>query len=112
MVEHVLKGGEMMAAEMLGIMVTKYENLDHIIGVVQASRAAGRPVSIFLTDDGVRFTTDAAFLDLLKAEGTEFSCCDHSCERAGITEKVEGISYGTQYNNAAMLHDSARVLVF
>jgi hypothetical protein len=65
-----------------------------------------------LTDEGVRFTKDKKFQELMKVSGIEFSCCDHSCERAGIHEKTDGISYGSQYNNAAMLHDSARVLVF
>ncbi len=101
-----------MAEEMLGIMVTKYENLEHIAGVAKAARAAGKAVTIFMTDEGVRFTQNPKFLDLLKTGGIEFSCCDHSCERAGIHGKTEGISYGSQYNNAGMLHDSARVVVF
>lgn len=101
-----------MATEMLGIMVTKYENLDHIAGVVKAARAAGKAVTLFMTDEGVRFTRDPKFIELLKVDGVEFSCCDHSCERAGIHDKTTGISYGSQYNNAGMLHDSARVLVF
>ncbi len=99
-------------AEMLGIMVTRYGNLDHIAGVMKAARAAGHPVSVFLTDEGVRFTRDPKFLELLSTTGVEFSCCDHSCERLNIHEKADGIVYGSQYNNAAMLHDSARVLVF
>jgi hypothetical protein len=102
----------MMANEMLGIMVTKYENLEHIAGVVKAARAAGRPVTIFMTDEGVRFTGNPKFLELLNVPGVELSCCDHSCERIGIHDKTEGISYGSQYNNAGMLHDSTRVLVF
>jgi hypothetical protein len=101
-----------MANEVLGIMVTKYENLDHIAGVVKAARSAGKSVSLFMTDEGVRFTTDPMFLDLLKVDGVEFSCCDHSCEQIGIHDKTEGIAYGSQYNNAGMLHDSTRVLVF
>ena len=99
-------------AEMLGIMITKYENLDHIKGVVKAARAAGHPVTIFMTDEGVKFTTDPKFSELLKVDGVEISVCDHSCERLGIHDKTEGISYGSQYNNAGMLHDSARALVF
>ncbi len=101
-----------MAAAMLGIMITKYEHPKHIAGIVRAARAAGRPVTVFLTDEGVRFTKDAAFLELLTLDGVEISSCDHSRERVGIEEKADGISYGTQYNNAAMLQDSARVLVF
>jgi len=101
-----------MADEILGIMITKYENFDHITGVVKAARAAGKSVSIFLTDDGVRFTKDPKFIDLLKGEGVEIACCDHSCERLSIHDKTQGISYGSQYNSACMLHDSARVLIF
>jgi sulfur relay (sulfurtransferase) complex TusBCD TusD component (DsrE family) len=101
-----------MANKLLGIMVTKYENLDHIAGCVKAANKAGHPVQIFLTDEGVRFTRDPKFLELLRIGGVECSVCDHSCERIGIHEKTEGISYGSQYNNAGMLHDSERVLVF
>ena len=99
-------------AEILGIMITRYENLDHIAGIVKAATAAGKNVMIFMTDEGVRFTRDPKFLELLKLDGLDVSACDHSCERIGIHEKTEGISYGSQYNNAGMLHDSARVLVF
>jgi hypothetical protein len=101
-----------MASGMLGIMVTKYENLDHIAGVIRAARAAGKSVSLFMTDEGVRFTTDPKFLELLKIVGVNLSCCEHSCEQVGLQDKTEGITYGSQYNNAGMLHDSARVLVF
>ncbi len=101
-----------MAEEMLGIMITKYENGEHIVGVVKAARAAGKAVSVFMTDEGVRFTRDPRFLDLLKVGGVELASCDHSCERLGIHDKTEGIRYGSQYNNAGMLHDSARILVF
>ena len=45
-------------------------------------------------------------------DGVEISTCDHSGELLGIHEKTEGILYGSQYNNAGMLHDSTRVLVF
>lgn len=100
-----------MADEILGIMITKYENLEHIAGVVKAARATGHPVTIFMTDEGVKFTRDPKFLELLK-DGVEISVCGHSCERIGIHDKSEGISYGSQYNNAGMMHDSSRVLIF
>jgi predicted peroxiredoxin len=101
-----------MANDLLGILVTKYENLDHIAGVVKAARATGKSVTLFMTDEGVRFTRDPKFQELLKVDGVEFTCCDHSCEKLGIHDKTEGIVYGSQYNNAGMLHDSTRVLVF
>ena len=101
-----------MATEMLGIMVTKYENVEHIAGAAKAARAAGKSVVIFMTDEAVRFTQDPQFLELLKVGGVELSCCDHNCGLIGLHEKTDGISYGSQYDNATMLHDSARVLVF
>ena len=101
-----------MASGTLGIMITKYENLQHIVGTVKAARAAGHPVMIFMTDEGVKFTRDAAFLELLKVGGVEISVCEHICEKIGLHDKTEGIVYGSQYNNAGMLHDSERVLVF
>jgi DsrE/DsrF-like family len=101
-----------MADELLGIMVTKYENLEHIAGVVKAARAAGHPVKIFMTDEGVKFSKDPKFLELLNVDDVEISVCGHSCEKNGVDDKTEGISYGSQYNNAGMLHDSARVLIF
>jgi hypothetical protein len=99
-------------ADMLGIMITKHENREHVAGIVKAARAAGKTVMLFLTDEAVRFTLDGKFQELLKIGGVECSVCDHSCERIGLHEKTEGISYGSQYNNAGMLHDSTRVLVF
>jgi len=99
-------------ADMLGIMITKHANREHVAGIVKAARAAGKTVMLFLTDEAVRFTLDGKFLELLKIDGVECSVCDHSCEQIGLHEKTEGISYGSQYNNAGMLHDSTRVLVF
>lgn len=101
-----------MANAKLGIMVTQYANLEHIIGVTKAARAAGHPVQIFMTDEGVKFSRDPKFLELLTVDGVEISVCDHSCERVGLHDKTEGISYGSQYNNAGMLHDNERVLIF
>jgi peroxiredoxin family protein len=101
-----------MTTEMLGIMITKYENLEHIIGVIKAARAANKQVTIFMTDEGVKFMRDPKFLELQKLDGVELLVCEHSCELSGIHDKIDGISYGSQYNNAGMLHDSTRVLVF
>ena len=101
-----------MASAKLGIMVTQYANLEHIIGVTKAARAAGHPVQIFMTDEGVKFSRDPKFLELLNVDGVEISVCDHSCERVGLHDKTEGISYGSQYNNAGMLHDNERILIF
>lgn len=101
-----------MAGTTLGIMITKYANLEHIAGVTQAARNAGYPVAIFMTDEGVKFTKDVAFMELLKTEGVKVTVCEYMCELLGIPERTEGICYGSQYDNAGMLHNSDRVLVF
>jgi peroxiredoxin family protein len=101
-----------MAEKQLGILVTKCEKLEHISGIVRAARRAGHPVRIFLTDEGVRFTRDRSFLELLALDDVEVAVCDHICEVLGIREKVGDITYGSQYDNAGMMHDSERVLVF
>ena len=101
-----------MAHKKLGILITRYANLDHISGVVKAAIQAGHPVRIFVTDEGVKFTRDRNFLELLDLDGVEVAVCDHMCEVLGVKEKAAGITYGSQYDNAGMLHDSERVLVF
>ena len=101
-----------MAGKKLGIIITRHENVDHISGIVKAARAAGHQVQIFLTDAGVRFTTDPKFKELLKIAEVSISCCDHSCEVLQVTEKTEGITYGSQYNHATVLHESDRALIF
>ncbi len=101
-----------MAGNTLGIVITRYKDFDHISGIVKAARKQGHPVVIFMTDEGVRFTTDAKFKELIKMDGVTITCCDHSCEMIKVTEKTEGITYGSQYNHATTLHDSARVLIF
>ena len=101
-----------MAGTKLGIVITRYAGRDHISGIVKAARAAGHPVQIFMTDEGIRFTTDPKFKELLKIAEVGISCCDHSCELLHVTEKTEGITYGSQYDHATVLHDSDRVLIF
>lgn len=101
-----------MAGKKLGIVVTRFENLDHITGIAKAATAAGHTVQVFMTDEGIRFTTDPKFKELLKVAGVTLSCCDHSCELLHVTEKTEGITYGSQYDHASLLHDCDRALIF
>ena len=101
-----------MTGRKLGIVITRYESLDHIMGIVRAARAAGHPVQIFMNDEGIRFTTDPKFTELLTMAEVGISCCDHSCAMLNVNEKTDGITYGSQYDHATLLHDSDRVLIF
>jgi hypothetical protein len=101
-----------MADRQLGILITKNEHLEHISGIIKAARRAGHPVQVFLNDEGVRFSRDPGFLEMLALDGVKCAVCDHFREKLGIEQKTEGITYGSQYDNAVMIHDSVRVLVF
>ncbi len=93
-------------------MVTKHKNAEHILGVVKAAKTAGYAVSIFFTDEAVRFTQDPQMLGLLSLPEVKIACCDHNRKQKSIQEKAEGIFYGSQFDNALMMHKSTRVLVF
>lgn len=99
-------------AKRLGIMITRYENVEHIAGVTKAARTAGHPVQMFLTDEAVKFTRDPRFLELLDLDGVDVAVCEYSCERIGLHDRTDGITYGSQNHNAGMLHDSDRLVVF
>jgi len=101
-----------MADKQLGILITKHENLEHIAGIIRAARRAGHPVQVFLNDEGVRFSLDPGFRELLDLDGVACTVCDHFCGKLGIEEKADCITYGSQYDNAIMMHESERVLVF
>jgi hypothetical protein len=100
-----------MSGKQLGILITKHENLVHVSGIIRAAQRAGHPVRVFLNDEGVRFALDPGFLELLPLDGVAVAVCDHFRERLGIEQKSEGITYGSQYDNAVMLHECERVLV-
>ena len=74
-----------MATETLGIMITKYENIDHITGVVKAARATDKAVLIFMTDEGVRFNasgfTKKPTAYRMEASTITLECCTtaHEC---------------------------------
>jgi len=101
-----------MIKQMLGIMVTKYENRDHILGVIKAAHKAGHPISIFMTDEGVTFAQDREFLNSLSVFNVKLSCCDHNYKQFGFNDKTEGVYFGSQFDNALMLQKSSRILVF
>jgi hypothetical protein len=101
-----------MTKETLGIMITRYENSDHIIGVVKAAQEAGHPVLIFMTDEAVKFTRDHEFVKTLTAYNVKLSCCDHNYKLFGYRDKTEGVYYGSQFDNALMLQKSERILIF
>lgn len=92
----------------LGILVNSDKYLDQVVGVVQAAKKAGHDVKIFMMDDGVLLGQE---LCGSIAADAEVAYCDHSAEPRGVKE-IEGATAGSQYQNAVMMHESDKVVVF
>ncbi len=99
-----------MGGKKVGIFVNTDKHLEHILGICSAAVAKDIRVSIFVMDDGVFLTRNPRFLELVK-KGVEISLCDHVYREKGLEGRVEGIVHGSQYENAAMAHESDRLLV-
>lgn len=92
----------------LGILVNSDKYRDDVVGIVQAAKKAGHDVKIFLMDDGTLLTE---YLCGEISGAAEVAYCDHSAEPRGVKD-VEGATAGSQYQNAVMMHDSDKVVVF
>lgn len=98
----------------IGILVTKEQYKNHLIGIAKAALKRGHRVSIFLMDSGVRLVKDQEVTDLKKLAGViTFALCEMNLKREGLSERdvPEGIICGSQYNNAVMNHESDRVIL-
>ncbi len=92
----------------LGILVNTDKYREDVIGVIKAAKAAGHEVTIFMMDDGTLLGSDIAS----ECGGdAEMAYCDHSAEPLGIKE-IAGATKGSQYQNAVMMHEADKVVVF
>lgn len=92
----------------IGVLVNSDRNLDAIVGVVKAAVESGNQVSIFMMDDGTLLAKDLC--DKL-CDIAELTFCDHSAKPRGV-EGVEGVAASSQFQNAVMMHEADRVVVF
>lgn len=92
----------------LGILVNSDKYLDQVVGVCQAAKKAGHDVKIFMMDDGVLLAKE---LCGEVANDAEIAFCEHSAEPRNVKD-VEGATSGSQYQNAVMMHDADKVVVF
>lgn len=97
----------------LGILVNTDRNLKHIIGAAKAAINKGHEVLIFSMDDGVRLMRNTAFTDLCNIKGISISFCDYSTKTLEVSKEAlsEKIVCGSQYNNAALAHQSDRLII-
>lgn len=97
----------------LGIFVNTNKNLDAVVGITKSALKKGHTVSLFNMDDGTKVVGSPAFAELCKMQGVTISFCDHSAKHMGVSSEglPKEIVCGSQYNNAAMLHDADRMIV-
>ncbi len=97
----------------LGLLVTRDGFKDDIIGLTKAAVTKGLQVIIFMMDDGIRHTQDKDVVALKDLEGVTVSICDHSAKLRNVEEDMvpEGITCGSQYQNAVMNQDAEKVIV-
>jgi predicted peroxiredoxin len=97
----------------LGILVNTDRHLGHILGLVTAARKKNHEVVIFAMDKGVQLLEEDSFCELGGLEGVSVSFCSHSAREQGIeTEgRPEGVTVGSQLNNAMMAQAVDRMIV-
>jgi len=101
----------------LGVVVTDYRHAKTAYQVMREALNRHWTVNVFLTDDGVHMIKDHEFLDMAKNEDAHCSfICEHSveryCKEVDLGNIEEFVVVGGQYQNAELVHNSERVLVF
>ena len=92
----------------LGILVNTDKYLEDIVGLAKAAKAAGHDVTVFGMDDGTLLMAD---ISKALGQDVEVSYCEHSASPRGVSD-VEGAKAGSQYQNAVMMHEVDKVVVF
>lgn len=98
----------------LGICVSSKDHLHHVIGLARAARRAGKEVDIFFTGEGVLFTQDPRFSQLIGmgrigvCEVSYFAFGLQGKEVPGLTDK----DFVTQDRNAEMVANCTRYIIF
>lgn len=97
----------------LGILVNTDRHSEDIAKLTVIALAKGHEVAIFAMDSGTKLLELKQFVELSGLRGVAMSYCDHSAGEHHV--KKEGIPAaivcGSQFNNAALAHDSDRMLV-
>ncbi len=97
----------------LGILVNTERHLEHIIGITRAACDKGHYVIIFAMDEGTHLLRSPQFTELSKLDGVKMGLCRHSAEEHQIEleDLPDGITRGSQFDNAVMNHEADRVIV-
>jgi len=97
----------------LGILVNTDKHLGEVTGITRAAVDKGHEVTIFAMDEGTRLLEEKDYVGLAAMTNVNSSYCDQSAiDLAVKTDGLPGaIERSSQYNNAAMNHNSDKVIV-
>lgn len=107
----------------LGILLTtspEHQNSTTAIRVARAALELGHQVELFLMDDGVYSLLNspenriAKEFASLQEQGATLTLCGSNCGPRGATKEtlIPGVTVGSQYDHAQILHRADRFLVF
>ena len=97
----------------LGMLLISRGYKDDLLGLAGAALKQGHDVNIFMMDDGVYYSQDEAVAGLARRDGVSMSLCERSCQWRDIGEDMipDGITAGSQMQNAVMHNSADRILV-
>jgi len=99
-----------------GVVITDERQSQPALEMLQEALNRAWDVRCFLTEDGVNMVKDAGFITMARNEQANFSMCEHSAERYCQDVDLEAISdaiiVGGQYQDAELVRNCDRVLVF
>jgi sulfur relay (sulfurtransferase) complex TusBCD TusD component (DsrE family) len=100
----------------LGVVITDIRQSQLALETMQEALQRAWDVRCFLTEDGVNMVKNDAFIEMAGNAQTHFSMCEHSAERycndIDLDALGDVVIVGGQYQNAELVHNCDRVLVF
>lgn len=99
-----------------GIVVTDIKQAGQVTLLLKEALQRGWNVRCFLTEDGVNMLKDEAFIEAVRNEHAHLSVCEYSVERycrdMDLAALQDVVIVGGQYQDAELVRNSDRVLVF
>jgi hypothetical protein len=100
----------------LGIVLTNEDHADLVLGLLEAAAARGWQPRCFLSDSGVRLVNHPRLIRFCLS-GHWVALCEMSLERyhikaSEVLHNIPEIIVGGQYQDAELVKNSDRVLVF
>lgn len=99
-----------------GIVVTDETQAEHAACLMKEALGRDWSVRCFLTENGVNMLKDSAFIDMARNPSVHLSVCEMSVERychdMPLSEMDDVVIVGGQYQDAELVRNSDKVMVF